>query len=112
MIATPADERVLRLLNALLSRDFPGVIALRDQLDQLATAPGCTCGCGSVDLIPRIGATPSDAVSPAPTEGIVLDHSGSEIGGLLLFLKGGRLSHLEVYSEDEPIPLKDPSFVI
>lgn len=72
----------------------------------------CRCGCGTIDFeatavdLPR-----STASSPVPSEAYVLDDAGQEIGGLLLFLEGGVLSSLEVYSYDEPLPLPTPDHV-
>jgi len=40
-----------------------------------------------------------------PAEGQVFDSAGNGLGGLLLFLQDGFLASLEVYSNDEPLPL-------
>lgn len=98
------DER--RLLDGLLAHDFPGVDELRVQARVVHARKGCTCGCGTIDLVPMGNDPPrSEATSPVPTEGTVLDTSGVDIGGLLLFLTDGLLGSLEVYAYNEPLPL-------
>lgn len=42
----------------------------------------------------------------------MLGAEDDDIGGVLLFLKDGLLSSLEVYSYDEPLPLPEPHQVI
>src|SRR4051794_479990 len=87
------------LLDALLAHDFPGVEPLREQARSVLASPGCECGCGTVDLAPKDADLPTSASdNPVVVEGRVLDADGNDIGGLLLFLKDGRLSSLEVYS--------------
>ena len=98
------DER--QLLESLLAHDFPGVHELRVQSRELLARKGCTCGCGTIDLIPIGDDLPrSVATSPVPFEGIVLDSSGDAVGGLLLFLTDGLLASLEVYAYDKPLLL-------
>jgi hypothetical protein len=67
---------------------------------------GCECGCGTIDLIPMGTDLPrSDAGSPVPAEGTVLDADGAAVGGLLLFVTDGLLASLEAYAYDQPLPL-------
>lgn len=77
--------------------EWAGAAALRTQLEHLQARPGCRCGCGTLDLQAPSGEAALDASSPMPREGVVLDAQGAEVGGLLLFLTGGRLASLEVY---------------
>ena len=92
------------LLAACLSADFDGVEALRAQARQALASPGCTFGCGTIDLhVPH--APRSSASSPLPVEGEVVGPGGEPIGGLLVFLDDGRLAGLEVYSFGDPLPL-------
>ncbi len=85
---------------------------LRVQARQVSASPGCTCGCGTLDLhvpdtVPR-----SAASGPVPVEGTVVGADGEPIGGLLLFVEDGRLSSLEVYSlVDYPLPMPLPERV-
>ncbi len=101
----PLDPNEQVLLDGLLSLDFDGVAALRAQARDVRVAPGCTCGCGSLDLFVAATSSLSTAPSPIPAEAAVLDDAGEEIGGLLLFLDAGRLSYMEVYSYFDPLPL-------
>lgn len=107
--ALTLNERAL--LDRLLSADFPGVEPLRQQAHDLLASPGCTCGCGSIDLFPQGEPPLSEARSPLPSEGVVRDESGEVVGGLICFLEEGLLSHLEVYAWDDPLPLPSADHV-
>jgi hypothetical protein len=101
------------LLDDLLAHDFAGVEPLREQARNVLATRGCECGCGTINLTPQDQDAPrSTSSSPAEAEGRVLGADGEAIGGLLLFLKDGLLSSLEVYSYDEPLPLPEPRRVI
>lgn len=107
----PLKSNERALLDGFLALDFEGVAALRIQARGVMAAPGCTCGCGSLDLFPD-GASPrSTAASPIPSEGGIRDDAGEEVGGLLLFLDAGRLSYMEVNSYFDPLPLPPPEHV-
>lgn len=82
------------------------------QARQVSASPGCTCGCGTIDLHVPDDGPPSSASSPVPVEGTVVGAGGEPIGGLLLFVDDGRLSSLEVYSlVDDPLPMPLPERV-
>lgn len=102
-----SNERAL--LDGFLRQEFNGVEALRVQARHVLASPGCTCGCGSIDLHVPDDAPTSSSRSPLPVEGEVLGDGGEVgdvIGGLIVFLDEGRLSYLEVYSFlDDPLPL-------
>lgn len=101
------------LLDDLLAHDFAGVEALREQARNVLANRGCDCGCETINLTPQDqDALRSAASSPAEVEGRVLGADGEDVGGPLLFLKGGLLSSLEVYSYDQPLPLPEPHQVI
>ena len=112
-MATPRpladDEQAL--VQLLLAQAFPGVEALRRQAMNLLARPGCVCGCGTIDLLPQGDVPLSDASNPLPSAR-VLDAAGEDIGGLILFLRHGLLSSLEVYSFDQPLPLPTPDRVL
>jgi len=100
------------LLDGFLKHEFLGVHALREQAQHVLARSGCTCGCGTIDLVPDGTPTPlSDATNPVPVEGIVKGPDGSETGGLILFVRHGRLQSLEIYSYGEPLPLPPPQQV-
>ncbi|MEV5962747.1 hypothetical protein AB0L70_13350 [Kribbella sp. NPDC051952] len=112
------DQRCLSrveraLLDDLLAHDFAGVEPLREQARNVLAGKGCDCGCGTINLTPQDRDAPrSTSSSPAEVEGRVLGADGVDIGGLLLFVRDGLLSSLEVYSYDEPLPLPEPRQVI
>jgi hypothetical protein len=103
--ARPLTSNERALLDALLSAEFPGVGALREQARDLLARRGCECGCGTLELLPQGNPSRSEATSPAPSEGRVRDALGTEVGGLLLFVRHGLLDSLEIYSWDERLPL-------
>jgi hypothetical protein len=102
----PLTERESELLGAFLGHDFRGVEALRAQTRGLLARSGCTCGCGTIDLIPQRGGMPrSSARNPVEVSGHVLDLDGETIGGVVLWVEDGLLSSIEVHWYDSPIPL-------
>ena len=110
--ARPPTSSELALIDAFLSRDFHGVEALRVQARRVSVSPGCTCGCGTLDVHVPDTAPRSSASGPVPVVGTVIGAEGEEIGGLLLFVHDGLLSSLEVYGfGDEPLPLPRPEQV-
>ena len=105
-MSRPLTEEERCLLDGLLAYDFPGVQELRVQARELRVRKGCTCGCGTIDLIVQdLRLAPSDAVSPVPVEGHMCGVDGEDVGGVLLFLSDGLLASLEVYSYGEPLAL-------
>ena len=108
----PLTAKESALLDALLSEDFDGVEALRVQAASVLARSGCSCGCGTIELVPQGDPPLSEAVSPVPVEGTATDGAGGPNGGLLLFVREGLLNSLEIYSfGEEPLPLPDPSRV-
>jgi hypothetical protein len=101
----PLELNERALVEGLLAQDFDGVGALRQQALDVSAEPGCTCGCGSLNLFPTPSSPASTSGSPVPAEGVIRSDTGDEVGGLLLFLDAGRLSYLEVYSYENPLPL-------
>src|SRR5688500_16360987 len=82
MLPWPECERLARpltpeesgVLAALLSRDFPGVEALRLQAKNVLGHASCVCGCGTIGLHPLGTDLPlSTTRSPVPVEGSVRD---------------------------------------
>jgi len=93
------------LVDALLATPFEGVEALREQAKVLLARPGCTCGCGTIDLLPQGDLPRSTAAGLVPSEGRVRNPAGEELGGLL-FVRHGLLESLEIYSHyGDPLPL-------
>jgi hypothetical protein len=94
-----ADEQaVLRLL---LEAEVPGAAQLREQVAATRGVGACECGCPTVDLeTPTSAATAPLADGPYPVEAEVVTDDGEPAGGVLLFVKDGRLDRLEYYSYD------------
>ncbi len=102
----PLSAAERQLLDGFLGHDFPGVEALRTQARAVQAKSGCTCGCGTIDLVVSDPRPPvSEAVSPVPVEARVLGEDGKLIGGVLLFLSDGLLSTMEIHSYGDPMPL-------
>jgi hypothetical protein len=81
---------------------------LLSQLDGLRVRPGCPCGCGTLDLEPAGGRSQNNnfPITPMPGSIDVIDTSGEVVGGIILFVDGGQLSTLEIYSfDDQPLQL-------
>jgi hypothetical protein len=92
----PVTREESALLGALLDHDFTGVRALRAQTHGLLAKRGCSCGCGSIDLIPQgAGLTKADVQAKADVQGVVpvsghvLDENGNVVGGVALFVEDG-----------------------
>lgn len=101
-----AHDEIVLLQQALLG-DWAGAAELRTQLPGVQARPGCTCGCGTLDLQASSGVAAPHAQSPSPREGRVVNLEGDEVGGLLIFLNAnaGRLASLEIYSYDKPLAM-------
>ena len=99
------------LLDSMLDREFEGAAELRAQAGRVTASSGCECGCVTLDLHVPDDVPVSATTSPAPVEGTVVDAAGEPIGGVLLFVEHGRLSGLEVYALDDPVPFPMPERV-
>lgn len=99
----PLSAAERNALVAVLSHaDFAGRADLLEQVDAACVVGGCACGCATVDLAVA-HAAPSDASAyPIPNEATILDAHNEPIGGVLVFVRDGYLSQLEVYG-NEPI---------
>lgn len=102
----PLTGRESEILSFLLSAEFPGVEKLRRQAETAEVSGECKCGCATVylsvdDSMPtadEVGQSNAvDAASRAtPDDGLPVE--------LILFVKGGRLSSVElVWYGDAPI---------
>lgn len=102
------------VLDVLLAHEFEGVDPLRAQATDLLGRRGCDCGCGTIGLVPQSPDAPrSSAPSPVPVEAPVVDSAGEPVGGVLLFVKDGLLSSLEVYSfAEEPLQMPETTRLV
>ena len=95
----PITATEAKVLVALLEENFRGQGVCDQQVKGIEASKGCECGCPTIDLfVHRESAAPSTASSPLPVEADVLDEAGEPIGGILIFLKDGYLSEMELYS--------------
>lgn len=101
----PLTEHEQALLRLLLSVDFPGVVALREQA-RTVTAEGDAM---VVELVVDEGAPLAEVVSPTPVQADV-DGAGYT-GGLILFVDRGRLSALEYWWVTDETPTTMPPLV-
>jgi hypothetical protein len=102
----------LRILEALLSEDFPGLAELRDQVAHSKVIGHCDCGCPTIDIAVSHDASPSVVKTKsrlAPIEGRILPVAGEPPGDIILFVDDRWLSCLEYVSYDDPPPREWPS---
>jgi hypothetical protein len=120
----PLTDVEEQLLWSLLAHDVEGGDDLRAQLKHALVESSCECGCGSIGFVP---AEPIEAIllakedeidrdlmppaTPLPVVGEVLDDDGSVVGGVLAFVRNGRLVDIEVFSLGDPLPLPDVAHV-
>ncbi len=88
------------------ARDFPGASELRAQVGSAVVSRGCDCGCPSVDLVVEGDVPVASVTSRTPVNAVVEGVSG---GGLIVFVDEGRLSGLEFYSAEDPMPRQFPA---
>lgn len=103
------NERVL--VTALLDGAPEVGSDLRLHLDSVGVRSDCSCGCGSLIFVYPDATTAEVDMTPPhlfPVEAALLDEKGDPAGGVLLFVRDGRLDNLDVYSVgDEPLQLPD-----
>jgi hypothetical protein len=90
-------EESAALLALLNHADFDGRDSLLAQVDFARVVGYCGCGCATVDLAVDSAAPASSSGSPIPNEATVLGADGEPIGGVLVFVRDGYLTSLEVY---------------
>ncbi len=103
--APTTDER--EFIEAVLSRSFDGVEALRDQWPRAQVEPSCDCGCGSIGFVFDADFEPprSSARNPLPVEADVLDADGAVVGGVIVLVRDGVLADVDVHAFGErPLP--------
>ena len=92
----PLTELETRLLEHLLSFDFAGSEALRQQLSVVEATAAWTSGSPSIDLrVPDTAPVASTADGPIPVRAFVVDNSGEIEGERLVWVVHGRLSAFE-----------------
>lgn len=92
-----------KLLEFMLTAEFPGKNELLRQMDTVKVIGECDCGCGTVDL--GVGPLTPLAKTREPIA-VEAHRSGLDV---LLFVRGGRLALLEIVNYEEVPPLRYPS---
>lgn len=95
-----SDEHLL--VEFLLSAEFPGCDELKSQLGIVEVVGTCECGCGTVNLAVRGPAARAICREPIPIEAY---GAGIQV---LLFVRGGLLSSLEIVDLGDKRPLPYP----
>lgn len=106
-----ADERAI--LDLLLSRDFPGVHALRRHAHEVVVVGRCECGCPTIELGSPGAGKSADPGRLTPVEGRVLAEDGTPQQELLLFASDGQLRSAELawYGDTPPVRWPAPEQV-
>jgi hypothetical protein len=102
--ARALEESERRVLDHLLSVDFPGVAELRVQRAALSAQRTCRCGCASIDLVLDASAPLAEVVDTVPVSahGALPEPIGAVT--VLLFAHQGRLSLMEIASYGDHVP--------
>ncbi|HXT85847.1 MAG TPA: hypothetical protein VN745_02375 [Verrucomicrobiae bacterium] len=95
-----ADER--KLLEFMLSAEFPGRDELLLQMDSLRVTRECECGCGTVNLEANASVARAICREPIPVEA-----RGAGVD-VLLFVRKGLLACLEIVDHGDARPLPYP----
>jgi hypothetical protein len=93
------------VLSFLLQPEFPGVEALRRQAATARVMRRCECGCATVELATDAGVPAAEGVgepNAVEARGRARD-DGRPPPELILFVRDGRLSSVEIVSYDEPV---------
>lgn len=102
----PLTDQERSLLTAIIDQPFPESQGLLAQVEVAEARRGCGCGCGTINLRVEGAASPVTLNgSLAPGEAEVFSETGDPEGGLILFVRDGYVSCLEIYSHGEPAPL-------
>jgi hypothetical protein len=101
----PLSERELELIEALLGGAGAGAVRYLGQLEGARVVGGCGCGCPSIDLEVEGGGA-EGAVSPLLTaDG---ESPEGEPVGVILWVRGGFLSGLEVHPWNGSVSIRLP----
>jgi hypothetical protein len=102
----PLTDQERSLLTAILDQPFPESRDLLAQVEVAEAQRGCDCGCGTINLRVDGDAGPVTLNSSlAPGEAEVFSETGEPEGGLILFVRDGYVTCLEIYSHGEPAAL-------
>jgi hypothetical protein len=100
------SDREREVLEHLLSAEFPGRDALRQQLDVVTVVGTCACGCATVDLSVDRSRAPAAELECSPPVQALVERGPGVPGELILHCADGYLTELEVVHYDGP-PLSE-----
>ena len=93
--------REAETLEFMLSAGFPGNEVLREQASQALVIEQCTCGCATIDFGVESNAPVAPEIEGAPLVQTRARDMDEHPVGLMLFVRDGRLSSLEIVWYDE-----------
>ena len=97
----PLTAREAETLKFMLSAAFPGNEVLREQASRALVVEHCTCGCATIDLGLQSDAPVAPEIQGAPLIQTRARDMDAHPAGLMLFVRDGRLSSLEIVWYDE-----------
>ena len=95
----PLAEKETKLVRWLLEHGLPGSEAFLPQVDRLRVVSRCGCGCASVDFS-LDGTAPDRKTGLNPVSDWFWGESAKNLCGVFVFVRGERVSGLEVWSVD------------
>jgi hypothetical protein len=93
--------REAETLEFMLSAGFPGNEVLREQASRALVIEQCTCGCATIDFGLESDAPVAPEIEGAPLVQTRARDMDEHPVGLMLFVRDGRLSSLEIVWYDE-----------
>ncbi len=97
----PLTGREAEILEFMLSAGFPGDEVLREQASRALVIEQCTCGCATIDFGLAAGAPVAPEIQGAPLVQTRARAMDEHPVSLMLFVRDGRLSSLEIVWYDE-----------
>ena len=97
----PLTGREAETLEFMLSAAFPGDEVLREQASRAHVIEQCTCGCATIDLGLERDAPVAPEIQGAPLVQTRARDMDEHPVALMLFVRDGRLSSLEIVWYDE-----------
>ncbi len=99
------SDREAATLAFMLAVDDARLEPLRRQADALTVVWECTCGCATVEFdVDRSRSSAVVGLCSPVTESVSRVRDGDEVSDLILFVKDGWLSSLEIVWYSKPIP--------
>ncbi len=97
----PLNVREAEILEFMLSAGFPGDEVLREQASRALVIEQCTCGCATIDFSLEPDAPVAPEIQGAPLVQTRARDMDEHPVGLMLFVRDGRLTSLEIVWYDE-----------